>query len=302
MANKSIDTLLADIREMLQAVLDGRTHELPEGVRERFAERVASHVERTLTANDRQRPPKTLYMSEVGKPCRRQLWYSVHYKDKGIEKEALLPHNKVKFLYGDMLEELVLLLADAAGHEVTDCQAEVEMELVDGWRIRGRIDAVIDGHLVDVKSASSYGFKKFAQGGLAQDDAFGYLPQLGGYAKELGHERASFVAIDKTTASMCRLECGPEDFPAFDEEWKRKLVNDIESDTPPPRSFGPVPDGKSGNMKLPVNCSYCPFKHECWKDANGGKGIRTFLYSTGPRFLVEVTKEPKVDEIVQRSN
>jgi DNA-binding Lrp family transcriptional regulator len=52
-----------------------------------------------------------------------------------------------------------------------------------------------------------------------------------------------------------------------------------------------VPDGKSGNQKLAVGCSYCQYKHVCWS------GLRTFLYSSGPRYLTEVVNEPKVQEI-----
>jgi len=60
-----------------------------------------------------------------------------------------------------------------------------------------------------------------------------------------------------------------------------------------------VPEGKSGNMKLGVNCSYCPHKVTCWDDANNGDGLRLFLYSNGPMWLTEVQKEPKVQEIIE---
>jgi len=65
----------------------------------------------------------------------------------------------------------------------------------------------------------------------------------------------------------------------------------VEQPEPPERCFDPVPDGKSGNMKLPVGCSYCHFKHSCYPN------LRTFMYYSGPRFLTEVANEPKVQEI-----
>ena len=66
----------------------------------------------------------------------------------------------------------------------------------------------------------------------------------------------------------------------------------VEKEEVPEPCYDPVPDGKSGNMKLPVGCSYCHFKKTCYPE------LRTFLYSTGPKFLVEVKNEPKVQEVV----
>lgn len=67
----------------------------------------------------------------------------------------------------------------------------------------------------------------------------------------------------------------------------------LESDTPPVKKcYAPVPDGKSGNMKLHNNCAYCPFKWECF-----GKDLRAFQYSDGVRFLTDVKSLPRVDEI-----
>jgi hypothetical protein len=73
----------------------------------------------------------------------------------------------------------------------------------------------------------------------------------------------------------------------------REVINDA---TPPTRCYAAVPEGKSGNLKLGVACSYCPFKDECWKDSNGGKGLRKFFYSRGPVWLTNVAREPKVNE------
>lgn len=55
-------------------------------------------------------------------------------------------------------------------------------------------------------------------------------------------------------------------------------------------------DGAYGNRKLGVECSYCPFKVDCWQDVNDGSGLRKFIYSSGPRWLTVVKKEPNVME------
>ena len=62
-------------------------------------------------------------------------------------------------------------------------------------------------------------------------------------------------------------------------------------DTPiPERCYPDIPDGKSGNMKLSVPCSYCSFKEHCWPE------LRTFIYSNGPRYLTKVVRTPDVYE------
>ena len=72
----------------------------------------------------------------------------------------------------------------------------------------------------------------------------------------------------------------------------------VAHDEPPARCHEAVPDGKSGNRKLGINCSYCSHKARCWADINDGQGLRTFIYSTGPRYLTDVVKLPKVHEVV----
>ena len=44
------------------------------------------------------------------------------------------------------------------------------------------MDCKIDGVLTDVKSTSSFGFKKFKEATLAFDDPFGYIDQIKAYA------------------------------------------------------------------------------------------------------------------------
>ena len=71
-------------------------------------------------------------------------------------------------------------------------------------------------------------------------------------------------------------------------EHVKKLV---ELPDPPDACYQPIADGKSGNQKLGVGCSYCTYKKVCWPS------VRAFAYSSGPRYLVTVEKEPNVMEI-----
>ena len=63
------------------------------------------------------------------------------------------------------------------------------------------------------------------------------------------------------------------------------------------KCYPAVPDGKSGNYKFDTACMYCNYKFDCWSDANDGKGLRVFNYSTGKRYLTKVEKEPNIDEV-----
>ena len=231
-------------------------------------------------------PTSPLRFSSLGKPD-RQLWYDAHPEEETTEK--LVPKTYMKFLYGDVIEALLLFLAKEAGHSVEQEQAEVEV-----LGIKGHIDAIIDGTVVDVKSASPYGYKKFAEGTVTQDDPFGYVQQLAGYASVLTPGKpAAWLANDKVHGDICVTPLSRiviDHHPPAERITHLKGV--IESDQVPERCHEPTPDGKSGNMRLPTPCSYCRHKFRCHP------GLRVFLYSTGPRFLTTVAKVPEVREVV----
>lgn len=287
---KQIDTLVEDIYEIFSSDFSPT----PEAI-QRFGQQLASHL---ATRIGEQRQGGYLRLSNIGTPCERKLWYSVNTPDEG---EALSPATRIKFLFGDILEELLLFLAEQAGHEVAGEQDEIEINGIKGHR-----DAIIDGTLIDVKSASSRSYDKFASGRLAGDDPFGYRDQLGAYAYGSredpllrDREVAGFLVIDKQLGKICLDKHPITDVP-YDQvvESKKEVVSLPE---PPARPYVPVPDGKSGNMKLGTVCSYCSFKHLCWSDSNNGQGLRTFIYASGPRYLTTVARQPDVVEVDQRN-
>jgi hypothetical protein len=181
-----------------------------------------------------------------------------------------------------------------AGHTVADEQKLCEVE-----GVKGSMDARIDGRLVDVKSTSTYGFKKFKDATLAFDDPFGYVAQLKAYAHSEGDTKYGWIAIDKQNGHLCYLEYDEEDTQApvhsvisYDiAERVRHVKKVVELPEPPSFCHEPVDDGKSGNKKLATGCSYCGYKLHCYPT------LRGFIYSTGVRFLTEVANEPKVPEL-----
>lgn len=278
-------TLPEDIYRLLE---DDKDHEVSEENVEQAGELFKALLRSRLQKREEKRGEAVLRFSALGKQD-RQLWYQAN---KPETAEKMSGKTLFKFLYGDVLEVLLLFLAREAGHTVEDCQKGVE---VDG--VKGSIDATVDGILVDVKSASSFSFEKFKSGAYVFDDPFGYIKQLSGYANALGVNRAGFLVADKVHGDICFVELDDvyieANQPAPRIKHLREVVN---NETPPPRCYEAVPEGKSGNKKLGVGCSYCPFKYDCWSDSNGGVGLRKFWYSRGPVFLTHVAKEPKVDE------
>lgn len=272
----SIDTLVTDIYRLLEEGTDQDTYEACQV----FGQRLASLMYERLKPKEEKR---TLRMSNIGKPD-RMLWYECN---PYVKKEELNGPTYLKFLYGDIIEEVILLLAEVSGHDVKDRQRQVD---VNG--IIGHIDAVIDGVLVDVKSTSPHSFKKFKDGTLKNDDPFAYVPQLSGYLSGTNITDGAYVAVDKQNGYITVMSL--EETDKVDIHQRIDHIKEVvEKKEPPPRCFSPEPMGKSGNLKLPAGCSYCPFKLECWKDV----GLRKFIYSTGPVWMTHVEKEPEVLEV-----
>jgi hypothetical protein len=287
MNQKQLDTLVPDIYEILGNLSKGEPLPITE---EALDETMASMKEAILHwATPRKRDTDfTVRMSNVGKPS-RQMWFEKRDPSGRGDVDGA---TQIKFLYGHVLEEIVLMLVRMAGHNVTDEQKEVT---VNG--IVGHMDCKINGQVVDVKSASKFAFNKFRNGTLAADDPFGYLGQLAGYEKAEGTDEGGFLVINKESGELCMYVPDDLDKPNIDTKIN-SLLDELKLDTPPEMCYNPEPEGLKGNMKLPKGCTWCKYKHECHKDANDGEGLRTFKYSTGFKYLTKVVAEPKVDEIL----
>lgn len=280
---KHISTLVDDINDVIKGK-GGWTNTVNDYFKEAMGEAAARRLQPSGEARK-----KTLRMSNIGTPCKRKLWYYLNLKDHEVDLPA---HVHLKFMYGDFLEVLLLALAKAAGHSVTGEQDEVVLNGIVGHR-----DAVIDGVTVDVKSASTMGFNKFKKNELRLDDPFGYLAQLTGYVKAgeadplvTDKTGGAFLVVDKQHGHLCLdyYDLEPELYTIQKKIEEAKLF--VTLPVAPFKEFEAVPDGKSGNMKLPSACSYCDYKWECWK------GLRGFAYSNGPTYLTKVVNVPKVPE------
>lgn len=278
---KNINTLIKDVQDVLRT----NNRLLADHLSEDIVGEVRPRIHAAFTDKDFG---GALRLSAMGEKCPRQLWASVHAPSF---QEPLPAHARLKYTYGHLIEALLIALAKAAGHEVT---GEGDVLYVDG--VKGHRDCVIDGCVVDVKSASSLGYLKFKDKSISTNDPFGYLDQLDGYL--VGSQRDDLVrvkdraylwACDKTLGHMCLYEhrIRPDRIRARIAEYQGIVA----SNEPPKCTCRTVADGKSGNLKLDMRASYNPYKWFC------NPNLRCFLYASGPVYLTKVVRTPDVAEV-----
>lgn len=283
--SKSLDTIVDDIYR----VVEGKG-----GWDETVTEFLSTSISNVAEArfSQEQQPRDYLSLSAIGTPCDRKLWYRINQIENS---QPLGPEALGTFFYGDLLEALVLSLAKAAGHTVEGMQDRVNVFGVSGQR-----DAIIDGVTVDVKSASKHGFEKFRTHNLREDDPFGYISQLSSYVYAgkddplvKNKTEGAFLVVQKDRFKLCldRYDFTEE---IANKEKEIRRVQELVAGPIPEDRIAPVPQSKSSpNTQLSTTCGYCEFRKVCWPEA------RTFLYSTGPVFLVDVVNEPRVVELIE---
>lgn len=131
-------------------------------------------LQRALVETEEEENP-VIRFSKLGLGDRR-IWFDHNKPKEGVEDFS--GQQRLSFLFGNIIEELLLYLVKEAGYEVSDEQLELNCE-----GITGHIDAVIEGRVADAKSISPFVSSKFSSvENLAKDDAFGYISQLFSYS------------------------------------------------------------------------------------------------------------------------
>ena len=278
---KLIETLIADIQELLKRK-DG-------WFTDAIARELSNDISLKLKGQLGERAYKpSLRLSAMGPRCPRALWYSINHPELA---EDLPPWATCKYAFGHIMEALAISLARAAGHEVTGEQDELVLDGIVGHR-----DCVIDGCVLDVKSASSISFSRFRNGEFAREDSFGYLDQLDGYVlasvddplvrvKDKGY----ILAIDKQLGHMCLYEHTIRELSIRDRIKTYKQI--VGLGVAPKCECKTIPQGASGNIQLDFKAGYSPYKHCCFPF------LRTFIYSSGPVYLTKVVRVPDVKEV-----
>ena len=288
--NKSLDTLVEDIYNTIGVLADGNKIKISNKLLEELGIDIVSAVKEWATPVKRNKATsQTLRMSNIGRP-ERQLWYDMH--EERDTSSSIEPSTFIKFLYGHILEALLIFFVKLAGHKVTAQQKQVSVK-----GIKGHMDCKIDGEVVDIKTASGYAFRKFREGTLAEQDTFGYLAQLAGYEAAEQTSEGGFLAFNKETGELALFRPQDLDKPNIKDKIN-KVKQIIKSDSPPDYCFAEIPEGKAGNMKLPKECTFCPYKFKCRSDSNNGEGLRGFSYAKGPVYFTKIVKEPNVEELL----
>jgi len=287
--NNLTSKVVEDVYEALTPLTEGQHLDITDEAIEDFGEKMKDALRSWA------RPPKrdssfSLRMSNIGKPIRR-LWFDKHSE---VSKESHTPKTFIKFLYGHLLEEVVLMLARLTDHTVDSEQKEIKVE-----GISGHMDCKIDNEVVDIKTASGYAFRKFSNGSLREDDPFGYIPQLSGYEEAEGTSNGGFLVINKENGELCFYAPEELDKPIIKDKINNTLKALAKVKPPTELCYEPVYEGKKGNKKLHKNCVYCPHKFECFKDFNDGQGLRTFKYNKGLSYFTKVMSEPRVEEVIR---
>jgi len=254
----------ASLISYLVNVLDGKA-EMPSYLFDEFADLSRKALEKHFT---RKKEDFRLRMSNVGKPlCQLQM------QAKGVEPEKPSHDFIVRMIIGDMLEALVIVLLKAAKIEVKSQHQKVSLGVGDR-QIEGEYDIELDDGIYDIKSVSPFSFTtKFnADNGydkIKQSDSFGYISQGHGYGMAANKPFKGWIAINKTTGEIVFT-----DSKHTDEEKKEvysKIYNTsvaLLDEKPFERCFTDVEEvyysKPTGNRTLGIECSYCPYKHDCW--------------------------------------
>ena len=92
-------------------------------------------------------------MSGLGRPMCQQ-WHDKNGSPKEIQYNSIM-----RFLFGDIIEAIAMVVLKSSGVNVESEQEKVKLGL-DVCELSGTLDVVIDGKVWDIKSASPYAFSK----------------------------------------------------------------------------------------------------------------------------------------------
>ena len=263
-----------------------------------------------------------LRLSQSGACTRRLVYQAKHYERSGHGIDAASIMN---FAMGDTTEVmLVIALAEVLRKNkmgrllnVLNNQIEVNLELeIDEQRtahIPGHPDGIIEliddngepyRSLLEIKSMSDYGYKKFWKEGLPKYDM--YYSQIQAYMHCLGLKQAYVLAYGKNTGSKDALiregDTEIRQMPAIHGIWvdydpdavwqiKERFLTAILAGHPDdvPRPYQPDTAKKTaGRLRFP--CDWCPYWRHCWPNAKE-RAVETGWFSKYQKIHVYVEGE-----------
>ena len=231
-----------------------------DSVLEEFQNEILHGVTRQVFEKRVSRP--TLRLSSLGKCIKQQAFNVLDYPKKPLNARA-----KMTFLFGDVVEAIVVALAKSSGVNLHSEQKEVDF-----YGVKGHIDGIIDDDtLFECKSMSPFGYDRFIRNGI--DNQGGYISQCQAYMHGLGLKQACLVVVNKATGHIAEQIIKPN------QSYIDNLISNI--DTISSLREGNITldqlpridtieetyyKKKTGNLKLDWRCSYCDYIDYCWKD------------------------------------
>lgn len=250
------------IYKFLQEVAKG-SYKIPQELLAKFGDETKSALKKQFEREERS---FKLSMSNVGRPlCQLKM-----EKQHG----SVNPDGIVRFLFGDLVEDVLLFLLYASGINILAEQKYTSLE-IEGRQLGGTLDIILDlgrgPEVYDIKSASDFAFKSKSNMTFKEflkQDSFGYCSQLFGYAEAEKILPGGFIFNNKSSGEISVLAV-PEHFEELKQEALDKAkYNLLNIDTPFKREFDDIEETfnkkKTGNKILGTVCEFCDFKFKCW--------------------------------------
>ena len=266
--------------------------EMPPHVLDEFGELAKQALKKQFTY---KKEPFRLRMSNVGKPlCQLQM------EAMNVEPEAPDYDFKMRMIIGDVLEAVIIALLQASGVEIKNKHKKVSLKVNDD-EIQGEYDIELSDGIYDIKTVSPFAFdSKFnaddAFDKINNSDSFGYVSQGYGYGLASKKPFKGWIAINKSTGQIAVAEVPPNG--KQKENTKNEIRNvykAISDERPFKRCFTDTEElyykKPTGNRTLGIECSYCPYKHDCWENLE----FRKQLASKGknPKWVWYTAIDPK---------
>lgn len=263
--------LLVNIQEFLDKAGQGEV-ELPDHLIQEFKDSCETAIKKQFS----KREGAKLRMSGIGRPVCQQI-----LSMQDCPKESSY-NDIMRFLFGDLIEAVAMLVIKAAGIKVVGEQKPCSIVL-DKENIKGTLDVILDEDgtekVWDIKSASPFSFdQKFKNGydKIKEDDPFGYIVQGHLYGEANNMPFGGWIVINKSTGEWAVVDA-PEDI----SERKRvlqqadsivKVVKKADFKKAKLKDSWETykKDGeivRTKNRLMPKLCSFCEYKKHCWEDA-----------------------------------
>jgi hypothetical protein len=269
-----VNWLLVRIQSYLSGASRGESKISPELVKE-FQELCGKALNRQF---NQKKDDWRFRMSEVGRPlCQQKL------NKKGVKQEY--EYNAVmRFIIGDLIEALAVVIMKAAGLKIQEFQKEVQTKIAN-ITLKGTYDVKVEEKIYDIKTASPYAFdSKFGEFGgynkMKEDDVFGYVAQGYSYAHGDNSKFGGWIAINKSTGEWAICEAPEEqeheklkslhvvkyNIENIDSEFKPEFDDYAETYKPTSGSDKGIKK-ETGNRIMTYPCTFCGYKSHCWEDA-----------------------------------